>query len=99
MVRLHRFEDLDDASVPDTPVNRLPSYTAMCELATADPQVSGLLLKERWESATEGFSAAPVTADQAADDSDDWRQQLKVSAKTGMPQGTIDNVWIILEHV
>ena len=99
MVRLHRFEDLDDAATPGTPVNRLPSYTAMCELATADPQVSGLLLKERWESATEGFAAvSSAEASPGEEEDGDWRQLLKVSAKTGMPQGTIDNVWIILEH-
>ena len=98
LVRLHRFEDLDDAAVPGTPTNRMPSYTAMCELATADPQVSGLLLKERWESATEGFTAAPTVGPAAEEEDGDWRQMLKVSAKTGIPQSTIDNVWIILEH-
>ena len=33
MVRLHKFNDLDDDAAPGTPTNRLPSYTAMCELA------------------------------------------------------------------
>lgn len=93
MVRLHRFEELDNEAKPDTPANRLPSYTAMCELAVADPLVSGLLLKERWEQSTDGF-----TASEEEDDDGNWRQLLKVSPKSGMPQSTIDNIWIILEH-
>lgn len=104
LVRLHRFGDQDDEAAPGTPVNRLPSYAAMCEAATADTAVSGLLLKERWEDATEGFSAAAGEAQDGAHSADGepedtaWMQLLKVSAKTGVPQSTIDNVWTILEH-
>lgn len=94
LVRLHRFGDRDDDAQPGTPTNRLPSYTAMCELAAADKQVSGLLLKERWEEATGGFSPLPDEGD--ADSG--WVESLKVHSKTGVPLSTIDNVWIILEH-
>lgn len=87
LVRIHRFGDLDDNAQPGTPANRFPSYAAMQELAADDASVSGLLLKERWEYSTEGFT-----------DEDDWRSQLKVGTKTGLPQSTIDNIWIILEH-
>lgn len=93
LVRLHRFEEQDDSAAPGTPTNRLPSYTAMCEMASHDSTVSSLLLKERWEQATEGFSAIP-----AVEEDNDWMGQLKVSAKSGLPQSTIDNVWVILEH-
>lgn len=113
LVRLHRFGDQDDAADPTTPVNRLPSYAAMSELAAEDKTVSGLLLKERWEGATGGFAAdngfAPAnneiaTSDNAQDASNNtaedlsWMSLLDVSAKTGLPKGTIDNVWLILEH-
>ena len=94
LVRLHRFEELDDEAAPDTPVNRLPSYTAMCEAAAQDKEVSSLLLRSRWEEATEGFT---TEQGEGAGDSG-WMQQLKVHNKTGMPLSTIDNVWIILEH-
>lgn len=114
LVRLHRFGDKDDAADPSTPVNRLPSFTAMAELATSDSRVSGLVLQERWNEATEGFTAvervqigdtasAPQKAptapqpDPAMNDTG-WMQKLKVSAKTGLPQDTIDNAWIILEN-
>lgn len=94
LVRLHRFDTRDDDTVPGTPSNRLPSYTAMCELAAQDAKVSRLLLRERWEEATEGFEA--VSSDSPEDDS--WRELLKMNPKSGMPLPTIDNVWIILEN-
>ena len=96
LVRFHRFGDRDDEAAPGTPTNRLPSYTAMCELAAQDQQVSGLLLRERWEEATEGFTAQPAA--QAEEEDSSWLNQLKVHSKTGAPLATIDNVWIILEH-
>lgn len=97
LVRLHRFGDLDDAAEPGTPINRLPSFSAMSELAAHDKEVSGLLMRERWTEATEGFTAAAPAAIGAAEDMT-WMSQLDVSAKTGLPKATIDNVWLILEH-
>lgn len=94
MVRLHKFNDRDDDAAPGTPTNRLPSYTAMCELAAQDTKVSRLMLKERWDEATEGFQA--VQSDEPEDDS--WRERLKIHPKSGNPLPTIDNIWIILEN-
>lgn len=92
LVRIHKFDDLDDSVTAGTPVNRLPSYTAMCELAAEDKDVSGLLLKERWEESTGVFTK------QTPEDDSNWISELKVHSKTGNPLSTIDNVWIILEH-
>lgn len=97
LVRLHRFGDLDDAAEPGTPVNRLPSYSAMAEMAAGDKDVSGQVLRERWEEATGMFTADTGPGQDAPEDSS-WMALLDVSAKTGLPKGTIDNVWIILEH-
>lgn len=94
LVRLHKFNDRDDDAAPGTPTNRLPSYTAMCELAAQDTKVSRLMLKERWDEATEGFQA--VQNDEPEDDS--WRERLKMHPKSGNPLPTIDNIWIILEN-
>ena len=94
MVRLHRFGDLDDNAEPGTPINRLPSFSAMCEAANQDPQVAGLLMQERWEEATEGFTAVP----QDGEADTNWMQKLKIHSKSGVPLSTIDNIWIILEH-
>ena len=94
LVRLHRFGDEDDSAEPGTPINRLPSYTSMCQLAAQDSRVTGLIAQERWESATAGFEA--VEAAREPQDAD-WRTQLQYD-KNGNPRGTIDNVWLILEN-
>lgn len=94
LVRLHRFGDEDDSAEPGTPVNRLPSYTSMCQLAAQDSRVTGLLMQERWDKATAGFTV--VGDAQTAEDAE-WRTKLQYN-KNGVPQGTIDNVWLILEN-
>ena len=94
LVRLHRFGDEDDSAEPGTPVNRLPSYNAMCHLAAQDSKVTGLLMQERWEKATAGFEAVEQPADPQGED---WRTKLQYN-KNGVPQGTIDNAWLILEN-
>ena len=88
LVRLHKFDDLDDAAEPGTPVIRLPSYKAMCDLAQQDPKVAGLVLNERYQEATEGFTTVDDT---------NWRSQLTVK-QSGAAEPTIDNVWLILEN-
>ncbi len=97
LVRLHRFGDQDDDALPNTPTNRLPSYTTMCQLAVADPTVAALLNAERYEAAVETFTGAgaPVPAEE---DAANWMSMLAVSATTGAPAKTTDNVLIILEH-
>ena len=95
LVRLHRFGGQDDDAAPGTPANRLPSYTAMCALAAEDREVSGLLLQERWSEAAGTFSPSSPGGEQ---EGREWMGRLKVSAKTGLPQSTIDNIWIILEN-
>lgn len=94
LVRLHRFGDEDDSAEPGTPVNRLPSYNAMCQLAAQDSKVTGLLMQERWEKATAGFEAVEQPVDPQGED---WRIKLQYN-KNGVPQGTIDNAWLILEN-
>jgi len=94
LVRLHKFGELDDEADPKAPTNRLPSYTAMCELAAADKDVKAVLAKEKQEEIRAAFGeAAPVTEDDSS-----WMEQLKTHPETGKPLSTIDNVWIILEH-
>lgn len=107
LVRLHKFGDLDDTAEPGTPINRLPSFNAMCEFASENNKVTGLLMKERWEKATSGFSimgeaakkagAAITDTANAMYPESDWHTQLQYN-KNGIPLGTIDNVWLILEN-
>lgn len=95
LVRLHKFESLDDQTDDKMPSNRLPSYLAMCELAASDEKVSQLLAKERVESAVSDF-AGVATEDDAPDTS--WAAKLDVNKQTNAIKATIDNVWIILEN-
>ncbi len=89
LARLHRFGDLDDAAAPGTPTNRLPSYTAMRELASGIPEVSALLLDERWREAAGSFTAA--------EDDGSWRRLLKMDTN-GAPIKNMQNLQVILEH-
>lgn len=107
LVRLHKFEGLDDDAVPGTPTNRLPSYTAMCELAVADAGVSALMAQERVQAAASDFADVGSTgaaegtnapADGETQPSMDWVAQLTVNKQTGVIKATIDNVWLILEN-
>jgi putative DNA primase/helicase len=66
LVRLHRFGTLDEDVNPQTPINRLPSYEAMLDLAGVDARVTAELV------------GADFAADLEADaDSNDWRLGLR----------------------
>lgn len=94
LVRLHLYGDRDDDAGPDTPVNKLPSYTAMTELAREDEAVKVLVTRERLEKARADF-AMP-------EDAGDWMKQMIAAGltvdKKGDPEPTINNVYIILTH-
>jgi predicted P-loop ATPase len=90
LVRLHRFNSLDDDAKPDTPTNKLPSYTAMCELAVSDTYVAALLNQERYEKATQEFST-PL------EDNANWMSGLKLN-ENGNPVKTSPNIVFILEN-
>lgn len=98
LVRLHKFGDEDDAAEAGTPTIRLPSYTAMCELAAADEQVSHLLLSERWAEATAGFQPVDPDTDRGPGDDGAWLQKMELHRKTGLPLPTVDNIRTILEN-
>ena len=94
LVRIHKFGDLDDDALPDTPTNRLPSYTAMVAFALQDAGVAAIMQQERYEHAIEVFQgAAAPEPDQPAD----WIKLLELTP-TGRAAKTIDNIVIILEH-
>lgn len=96
LVRLHRFGDMDDIAEPGTPVNRLPSYKAMCDAAVQDKQVSGLLVDERWEKAQEAFGAADASGEE---DDGSWRRPpvMEIDGQ-GKPIKTMKNLKTMLEH-
>lgn len=97
MVRLHKFGDQDDAAAPETPTNRLPSYAAMCELASSDQKVATLLLDERWEKAQEAFGPVEAAPEGAPEDDGSWRRLLDVNTQ-GSPEKTMKNLKTMLLH-
>lgn len=98
LVRYHLFADKDDTAQPGTPTNRLPSYTAMCELAVADTGVAALLNRERYEEATKDFTAPGGDISTAEAAPGNWMEQLQVSAQTGLPAKSTKNVRIMIEN-
>lgn len=96
-VRLHKFEELDDAAAPGTPVNRLPSYKAMMELAVTDAAVAGLLSDERWEKVQEAFGA--ILEQDGEEDDGSWRRPpvMDVDAQ-GMPVKSMKNLRTALSN-
>ena len=95
LVRIHRFADRDDEAQQNTPIIKLPSYTAMCEFAMGLSDVSALMAQERYESAVKDFEG--LGADNAEEVAN-WHVLLETNSQTGAIKGTINNVLIILEH-
>lgn len=91
LIRLHLFSEADEDAKPDTPSNKLPSYTEMCKLAVADAYVAALMSQERYENATKEF-------EKPLDNDENWMQLIKRSSTTGNPLKTTSNVRIVLEH-
>ena len=90
LARIHLFGERDDDVKPETPTNRLPSFTAMTEYALNFPAVTLSLTQENHAKAMEAFST-PVDATDT-----NWMAQLAISANTGLPAKTIDNALLIL---
>lgn len=101
LVRIHKFGIKDEDSKEDTPINKKPSYTAMCDLATKDVEVRKQLGKEKLESAKGEFGelmrmeAESVEAEEIHNT--DWLGEMDVDAK-GNYLCTINNIVLILNN-
>lgn len=108
LVRLHKFDDRDLEAKADTPINRLPSYKAMCDFLETDKEFSKFQMNERLETdkgafadlfsgkkeeKTEEKAVVEKAENKAADDA--WKSQLEVG-KGGTILSTINNVLLIL---
>lgn len=93
LVRLHLFGDKDEKAAPDTPVIKLPSYKAMCDLALQDHGVIATLNREQHEQALKDFEGI---ASEAPEDDPDWAERLQRNQNNTV-KGTIDNIRIILD--
>lgn len=94
LVRLHMFADKDNDAKEGTPVNKLPSFTAMSRLATEDKAVSDRLVKERFEQAQNAFSEVPAEAEPV---DLDWVRRLTKDGN-GKFEKTINNAVLVLEN-
>lgn len=95
LVRLHKYGDMDDDAQPETPVSKLPSYKAMCDLALKDKATITTLNREQHEQAVKDFEG--VFGDGEPDPDDyEWTERLQRN-QNGQVKGTIDNILIILD--
>lgn len=88
LVRLNLFDDLDAEAKPETPVNKLPSYLKMVDLAMADTRVAQLVTDAKWERVKDAFATgiAPPEDDGA------WRRPPLMDIDgQGNPQRTLKN--------
>ncbi len=94
MVRLHMYGDKDTEAKEGTPVNKLPSFVAMSQLAKADKDTSMLMVKERYERAKESFGSETNTDEDA-----DLEWVLKLTRDNNNKiEKTIGNVTTVLEN-
>lgn len=91
IVRLHKFQALDDEAKADTPVNKLPSYAAMNELAINDTNVASIMNQERYEKALQSFSEEP-------EEDGNWMRKLQINPSNGTPLKISQNVLVLLEN-
>lgn len=97
LIRLHKFGDLDDNATPDTPVVKLPSYSAMCSLALGDKAVLKEINKERLEEAVKDFEGIAQASGSVTDARAELLSKLERSSN-GSVARTAMNVMLILEH-
>ena len=96
LVRLHKFSDRDNEAKEGTPVNKLPSFTAMSRLAMDDKPVSDLMSRERFEQAQQAFQG-PGAGTPAEENDTSWVSRLTKDAN-GRFEKTINNMVLVLEN-
>jgi len=96
LVRLHKYGLLDEEAREGTPGNKLPSYTAMIDFVTKDPEVRKMIVRERLQEAEDVFGTEDEDASEEPEN-DDWKEQLDMDKK-GNLHSTINNVVLIMEN-
>lgn len=85
LVRLHKFQELDENVGLDTPPGKLPSFKAMSDLALGDDKVKAVFAGERIAQTAAEFS------------DEDWQNGLELD-KSGHVKNTLRNLTLILEN-
>lgn len=86
LVRLHRFSELDEGMSAQTPINRLPSYTAMLDLAAIDPRVTAEIVGADFRPNLD----ADADDDDTAPGPNDWKMGLSLN-RLGRMKDEISN--------
>lgn len=89
LVRLHRFGYLDEGTDPETPVQKRPSYSTMCEWAVKDKGVTRELDVNRLEVMRQIFGEEMGEVDI------EWMSKLQ-KTKSGENSCSIENVRLIV---
>lgn len=95
MVRLHLFGEDDAESLPDTPTNKLPSYSSMCQFISDRDEIKQIMIQERQEQVNSAFGKE---AQPQAGYDPQWMTKLKVNPNTGNPVSTPYNMKLIIEN-
>lgn len=90
LVRLHRFGELDEDLNEQTPVNKLPSHTAMLELASTDHRVTAQLVGVDFDDLVDDEGEID------ADHSEAWKLQLRRAPRTNRVLDHVDN-WDLIK--
>ncbi|WP_434304185.1 VapE domain-containing protein [Clostridium botulinum] len=92
LVRIHKFGYLDDEAKPDTPANRMPSFTRMSEFASSDEKVMQTLGKERMQKAQDDFGIV-----ETEEVNTEWLKKITYTEQ-GKVRSTISNFLLIIEN-
>ncbi len=95
LVRIHKYHLKDEDAREGTPGSKLPSYTAMLDLASRDPEVKKRIVNEKLDDAKSDFDG--ITDEDLEDQDDSWKEKLDVDRK-GNVYCTTDNILMILEN-
>ena len=90
LVRIHKFGELDEDSKPETPVNRLPSFTRMSEFVSSDTKVRKTIGRENIDKAKDDFGDIDF-------EDDEWLTRLDYDNK-GSYKKTTNNILMFIEN-
>ena len=96
LVRLHLFGLRDDEAKEGCPVNKLPSYTAMSQLAAEDSAVRKRLAEERAAAVRSDFAEAYEAAGAGDEENTEWENDLEID-RNGKVLATANNYLRILK--
>lgn len=95
LVRIHKFGNLDKGAKAGTPVNRLPSFTAMADYCSNDIKTKNELMNKKQRQAGADFADIDLEGEGGAGTDGDWLTDLDVDRK-GNVRKTMPNLCKII---